>query len=131
MWDFGSGVELFLDNRMCMGLSSSSFIFTCISDFVVRCCAREGVNNVVNYLDDFAILCSTQDTCAVNQGVIISILRWFGSFISFPKLRPPSTCNKFLGIEIDSVALQLWLPIEKILKLKALLLPYLSRRKVT
>ena len=97
-----------------MGLSLIPFIFTRISDFVVRCCARKGVNNVVNYLNDFAVLGSTQDACAANQRVIVNILRRLGFFISFPKLRPPSTCNRFLGIEIDSVALQLWLPIEKI-----------------
>lgn len=39
-WDFDRGAELFLDNRLCMGLSSSPFIFTQISNFVARCGAR-------------------------------------------------------------------------------------------
>ena len=60
-WRFGGAEEYsyMIDNRLCMGLSSSPFIFSKILDFVVRCALREGVDQVVNYLDDFCIVGTT------------------------------------------------------------------------
>ena len=46
----------FVDNRLCMGLSSSPYIFSKISDFIVRYANREGVATVINYVDDFALV---------------------------------------------------------------------------
>ena len=43
----------------------------------------------------------------------------------------PLQCARFLDIEIDTVAMELRLPYDKICKLKVYLLPYLTKRKVT
>ena len=55
-WDFGNGVVNLRDNRLCMGLSSSPYVFAKISDFIVRCLVREGFGECVNYLDDFCVI---------------------------------------------------------------------------
>ena len=56
LWDFGDGPQFYLDNHLSMGLSSSPYIFSKISDFVIRCGIRAAVPTIVNYLDDFAVL---------------------------------------------------------------------------
>ena len=53
-WDFAEGVSTYLkDNRLCMGLSSSPYVFSKILDFVVCCANRESITRVLNYLHDF------------------------------------------------------------------------------
>ena len=56
----GGNYSYFLDNRLRMGLSSSPYIFSRISDLLVRCAYR--VRRVVNYLDDFCILSHTKSS---------------------------------------------------------------------
>ena len=64
-----------LDTRLCMGLSSSPYIFSCISDFIVRCVSREGVRRIMNYLDDFCIIGSNYEQASHFQLWVIGILR--------------------------------------------------------
>ena len=42
--------------RLCMGPSSSPYIFSHISDFIGRYAAMEGVVCVINYLSDFCLI---------------------------------------------------------------------------
>lgn len=86
IWDFGSGEEVSFENRLCMGLSFSPFIFNDISDFIVRCGMREGVASCINYLDDFAVLRGTTNECSINQGIIMVILHRMDFYLSYPKL---------------------------------------------
>ena len=56
IWNF-SGKDVYLaDHRLCMGISSSPYIFQRISNCVVHFALREGINIVINYLDDFSII---------------------------------------------------------------------------
>ena len=117
-WVFqGRDCTYMRDNRLCMGLSSSPYVFSKISDFIVRCAMREGVRRVVNYLDDFCIISATLSEGCLFQERLIAILRRMGFYISFKKLQSPSTTVRFLGIEIDSVGLEMRLPGDKLRKL--------------
>ena len=100
-WDIGKGVVNIRDNRLCMGLSSSPFVFSKISDFVVRCMVREGYDQCVNYLDDFCVVGRSTVECAEAQQVLVAILRRLGFYVSFRKLSPPATVTRFLGIDVD------------------------------
>lgn len=51
----------------------------------------------------------------------IKLLRFLGFYVSWKKVTPPSQVTTYLGIEIDSVRMELRLPEGKILKLRALL----------
>ena len=61
----------------------------------------------------------------------MSILRRFGFYLSYNKLLTPSQCNRFLGIELDSVNLQLCLPADKLTQLKIEQSSFIGRRKAT
>ena len=60
VWDFngklGPDSIYMVDNRLCMGLSSSPYIFSKLSDFITRCAVRHDINTVINYLDDFCLI---------------------------------------------------------------------------
>ena len=101
-----------------MGLASSPYIFSKISDFIVRCATRRGCSRVVNYLDDYCILGSTLEECTRDQGRLIEALRFMCFNISFKKLSSPAQSAKFLGIIINSQLMNLSLPLEKLEKLQ-------------
>ena len=67
--------------RLCVGLSSSPYIFSRISDFVVRCTKREGVDCMINYLDDLCLIGSNQGEAGSCR--VVGILCRLGFFISF------------------------------------------------
>ena len=70
-WDFGKWTVYLRDNRLCMGLSSSPFVFSKINNFVVRCMVREGYSKCVNYLDDFCVVSRTSEGCAAVQRTLL------------------------------------------------------------
>ena len=61
----------------------------------------------------------------------MGILRRIGFYVSFKKLTPACTITKFLGIEVDSVEMELRLPQEKLDKLICQLNIFNRRRKAT
>ena len=130
-WDFGEGPRLLYDNRLCMGLSSSPYIFNKISSFVTRCAARTGCSDVVNYLDDFAIVATSWEEGVRKQAVLMSIIRRLGFGINFKKLTSPSRVSRFLGIEIDTAQMVLRLPADKLGRLLDTLREFRGRRKAS
>lgn len=130
-WAFkGDDVATYMvDNRLCMGLSSSPYIFSRVSDFVVRCAAREGIRDVVNYLDDFCITGKDEGSAGEYQLKLIAILRRLGFFVSYKKVVSPTTRIRFLGIIIDAPSLELSLPMDKLRKLRTILESFEGRRK--
>ena len=62
---------------------------------------------------------------------MIGLLRYLGFHVSFEKVLSPATCTIYLGIEIDSVVMELRLPAGKLEKLKALLESTLSKIKIS
>ena len=96
-----------------MGLSSSPYIFTQISNFITRC-DRNGIVGVINYLDDFVVAGHDWRQWETKQLHNIGILRFMGFFINFTKLASPLQRARFLGIEIDTKATEVCLPQEKI-----------------
>lgn len=128
-WDFGSGTVFLRDNRLCMGLSSSPYVFSKFSDFVVRCMVRQGYDECINYLDDFCVIGRDAGRCAEAQCMLVCILRRLGFYVSFKKLSSPACVTRFLGIDIDSIKMELRLPEDKLIKLRLQLKHFMRRRK--
>ena len=83
-----------LDKRICFGLRSVPYSFSHISNFVVRCMARRGCHNVINYLDDFILVDDSSDFCQEAQMQLISLLGSFGFEVNWEKCSLPSnTCR--------------------------------------
>ena len=119
-------IRFFQDNRLCMGLSSSPFIFS-----KMCCMIREGNRRIVNYLDDFCLLGNSIDEVQHAQRKLIRILRSLGFYINYKKVSSPATTTRFLGILIDSVTLQLRLSYDKLRKMRDTLKEMEGKRKVT
>ena len=89
-WYFndGEGLVFLRDNRLCMGLNSSSYVFSKISDFVIRCIIREEFTEYVNYLDDFSVMSPKGNGIYPEK---TKFLCWFQETIN------PMLGNKILG----------------------------------
>ena len=87
------------DNRLCMGLSSSPYVFSKISDLIVRCAVREGVERVVNYLDDFCLISATYEEGCDHQCTLLAIIRRLGFYGSFGKVVSPQHVGQVPGYQ--------------------------------
>ena len=76
--------------------------------------ARRGFSNIVNYLDDFLIVASSREECLRAQLTLIHLLHSLGFQVNWSKLSGPSQRVKFLGIILDSIVMQAFVPEDKI-----------------
>ena len=130
-WEVNGVLKTFVDNRMCFGLRLGPQYFQRISNFIHDVLLYEHGVVTVNYLDDFIVVCKSYDACLKAQGAVLDVLRSLGFHVAYDKVTPPSTCTTYLGVEIDSVTMELRLPQSKLLRLRDLLETYVTRKKIS
>ena len=130
-WELDGVTRTYVDNRLCFGLRLGPQFFQYISNFIHDTLWHCYKVKTVNYLDDFIAVCNTYDNCLLAQKCILSTLRNLGFHVAYDKVSPPSTCTVYLGVEIDSIAMELRLPQGKLEKLKKLLEIYVSREWIS
>ena len=70
---------------------------------------------------DFLIIASDEPTCLAHRLLVTNAMELLGFNIAWKKVTAPSTICTFLGITIDSVKMELSLPLEKVQKLHSFL----------
>ena len=130
-WELEGVEKYYIDNRLCFGLRLGPQFFQYISNFVHDVLYFKHGIETVNYLDDFITVCKTFNSCLSAQSTVLSTLRMLGFHVAYDKVSPPSTCSTYLGVEIDSVCMELRLPERKLSKLKELLEMYVIRKKIS
>ena len=130
-WDFGDGPVWLRDLRLCFGLRCAPNIFNAISNFIVQIANNLGASRVVNYLDDFLVIASDEDTCKRHRDIVTSVIEHLGFLVAWKKVTSPSTVSTFLGITIDTVNMELSLPLAKVEKLKDFITSLLNKGVAT
>ena len=102
-----------------------------ISSFIVTIANAKGAPRIINYLDDFLIISPSYDECIRQRDIVTSVISHLGFGVSWPKVTLPNQVTTFLGITIDSVNLELSLPMEKVKKLQDLLFLLINRGTAT
>lgn len=126
------GVPTYLmDTHICFGLRCAPYLFTQVSNFVLRCLQRRGFTRCVVYLDDFLVLGQTKKECQEAQNCLIEILRSLGFGISWSKCASPSQDITYLGVEFNSANMSVSLPSGKMSKLHAELNFFKDKRRAT
>ena len=115
-----------------MGCSISCALFETFSSFV-EWVVREvsGVNSVIHYLDDF--LCvgpPASNGCAILLATLQHVAGSFGIPLAPDKTEGPTTVLSFLGIVVDSEAMECRLPEDKLGALRAEIEGVLGLRKI-
>lgn len=92
---------------------------------------RKGYKSVLAYLDNFLIICDTEQECHQAYQDLIKLLGELGFNINWDKAIGPCHGLTFLGIEIDTVRRQLTLPDRKLCELRLLLCDIMAKRSIT
>ena len=123
--------SFYFDRCLAMGLRSACQLFekfSCSLDFIAK---RRGILSITHYLDDFLIVNSCQKSCQSDLSRFESLCDDIGVPLAPNKTVGPSQLIEFLGLEIDSVAEQVRLPMDKLHSLKLQLSSLLSRKSCT
>jgi hypothetical protein len=132
-WQFsGDGTETFMvDERLPFGARRSPEIFHRLTQAVKAMMVARGFPGLVVYLDDFILVAPTRELCTQALNTLLSLLRTLGFAINYNKVVTPTQRLTFLGITLDSVAMTLALPHDKIVQLTAELTRMVTATKVT
>ena len=80
--------------------------------------ARRGTTHVFHYVDDFITMGGSRANCHKNTAVMHEVCTELGLPPEPEKDEGPATRLTFLGIEIDTVAMELRLPADKLARLQ-------------
>ena len=130
-WNFGEGDRYYKSNRMTFGLRCAPYIFDKISNFLVVLAKSYGVEKIVNYLDDFIVVASSEAECLRQRNILIELMEFLGFNVSYNKVTEPSRVCIFLGITIDSEKMELSLPQAKVDKMKVFIEDCIGRNFVS
>ena len=119
---------LYVDATLPFGLRSAPKIFTALADALEWRLKYEGVETVFHYLDDFLIVSPLGSRrCGDDLHKLETLFNRLRVPIAPEKLAGPSTVLTFLGVELDTRALILCLPDEKLRELKSLLVTWIGK----
>jgi hypothetical protein len=107
--------QIFYDTRLPFGLRSAPKIFTAIADALQWVFQRQGVTWVAHYLDDYITMGPPHsEICTQNLEVMLSSCTRLGVPVAPEKCAGPATVMVFLGFELDTNAMVVRLPEEKL-----------------
>ena len=118
--------QLFVDTVLPFGLQSAPKLFTAVADAVEWIAKLRGIQLLFHYLDDF-LLVSSSASGAAQLDSLLEVFADLGLPLALEKLEASPRVT-FLGIEMDSIYMELRLPQKKISELKGLIRDWLGRR---
>ena len=111
--------ELYIDSVLPFGQRSASKIFNAIAAALRWIAIKRGLTYLDHFLDDFITAAATKHECMCNLTLLEDTCRILNLPLSLPKREGPSTTLVFLGIELDTIVLELRLPSGKLECLKS------------
>lgn len=113
--------QFYVDCCLPMGCSISCAYFETFSTFLEWVVKREaGWSAALHYLDDFLFIGPAgSKVCSVLLHTMERVAQQFGVPLAPDKTEGPATVVKFLGIVLDSVAMECRLPLDKVQDLLA------------
>lgn len=130
-WLLGTRWEngVFLDATLPFGLRSAPKIFSAVADATQWVVQTAGVHAVIHYLDDFLLVgAPASDECGQHLIQLSHIFEQLGILIAPEKTEGPVTCLSFLGLELDSLAMEIRLPPSKLRALQALITQWIDKQ---
>lgn len=112
------------------GLISAPLIFTAVADALQWIMERSGVQWVAHYIDDFVTVgAPATNECSANFARMHAVCERLGMPVEPEKDEGPASTVSFLGIELDTMALECRLPAEKLLHLRKELARWRVKKK--
>ena len=109
----------FADKVLPFGLRSAQIIFTTFADSLQWLIQKQGVESIFHYLDDFITVGKPGSSeCEINMKIMQQMCRDTGTPTEKDKCEGPATTIRFLGIELDTLAMEMWFPEDKLQQLR-------------
>ena len=106
--------NVYVDKALPFGLRSAPKIFTAVADALEWIAKRWGADPLYLFLDDYITLGPAEsDECQKHLNILLSVCAMLGVPVAVDKTEGPSTRITFLGIEVDTIAMELRLPQDK------------------
>ena len=107
--------QYYYDRVLPFGLRSAPFIFNKFADSLQWILQHTcHLPHVLHYLDDFLDIAGpNQELAETHHDLILDMFKYLHVPVAPEKIEGPATCLTFLGIELDTVALEMRLPLEK------------------
>ncbi|XP_046337870.2 uncharacterized protein LOC124119423 [Haliotis rufescens] len=115
--------KYYFDKCLPFGCSISCSVFEKFSTFLQWCVQQKLPNGqLMHYLDDFLTdgTAGTKD-CGDNLDTCLSTFQELGVPVAHAMTVGPASCLTFLGLEIDTVRMQVRIPQEKIVNINAII----------
>jgi len=121
--------KIYVDATLPFGLRSAPKIFNALADAAQWIIQEMGARYLWHYLDDFITIgAACQGECRFNCEVMRRACEVLGIPLAFEKCEGPTCCLVFLGIIIDTIAMELRLPQEKLIRLHQLIEEWLAKK---
>ena len=119
----------FVDAALPFGLRSAPLIFSAIADVLQWVMEKMGIEWVAHYIDDFITMgAPSSNKCTMNSATMHEACERMGLPVEPEKDEGPATRLPFLGIELDSMAMEIRLPPEKLAHLRKELTTWKTRK---
>lgn len=99
-WVINDRQRYLVDTHICFGSRCAPYIFTQITNFILRCLKRRGFINSIVYLDDFLVTGKSQEECAEAQKALISIRHSLRFYVAWPKCVAPCQKNYIFRCDV-------------------------------
>ena len=107
-----------MDKVLSFRLRLTLKIFSALADVLQWILHHNGISKGFHYLDHYILVAKDHQPALAQKETLVKTFQTLGVPLEFSKLEGPETCLTFLGIEVDTSALQLHLPRDKLDKLK-------------
>ena len=123
---------VYIDTCLPFGLHSAPRLFNILADLFTWSAEQRGISFVIHYLDNFLTVGPpSSDTCQRNLDILMQLCEDLGVPLALEKVEGPSTTISFLGIQLDTVRMEIKLPEEKLSRIKETLSAWLQKKKAT
>ena len=124
--------QCYFDMRLSMGSRSSPYNFDTIGQALEFICKVNYLIQFVEHLlDDFITVEPGSEPPTALQIIIELFLQALGIPLAPEKMFGPTACLDFLGITLDTILMEAWLPQDKVSKLLMLISDFKTHKKCT
>ncbi|VDI30344.1 Hypothetical predicted protein [Mytilus galloprovincialis] len=115
-------------NKLVFGCRSSPKIFDTLSQAICWIAQNNyNIEHILHLLDDFLVIVPEQDNAQQTMNTFLDIFKSLGVPLSFKKTEGPCHKLEYLGIFLDTINMEAYLPLEKVLRIQEII-EYFSKR---
>ena len=123
---------IYIETCLLFGLRSAPKLFNVMADLLAWILQKQGVSELLHYLDDFLTMGPpSSDICQQNFDIIQRACTQLGVPLGVEKVERPTTLLSFLGITIDTVKMEARIPNNKLDRIHCSVYTWFYKEKAT